>query len=957
MSHRRPPIPIHAAEGPTRREAMAWMAASLALAGGGCTRPPDRPIYSYAQMPEIEANGQAIHYASAFVRDGFAHGVLVGTQQGRPVKVDGNPSHPASLGGTDVFAQAAVLQLWDPDRSQVVMRRDGVVSTWNAFAAAWREREARWAAHGAALRVLTGRFTSPTQHAQLAALLGRHPGARWHRHDAVDAGGAQAGAELAFGRRLQPLWHFERADLVVTLACDPFSHGPAAVRHAADWARRRAEALKAGTPLPRAIALECAPGLFGARADERVALPPVEIERLAWRLAARWLPGMAAPGGASTGLEQRLAARIAQHDGRVLLCAGESLLAETHALVHALNQRFHAFGRTLDAIAPPEDDAASGRPGTLAGLVAAMEGGEVDTLLVLGGNPAYNAPSVSRFAAALGRVPFSAHLSLYRDETSRLAAWHLPLSHDFEQWGDARAFDGTLTPLQPAIAPLYDTRSVHELLAMLTGEASIDAHALLRRRARREGEDDAAFESRWRRELQQGRVEATAFAPEAVPDARLPTMPSFANDAEALWGVFAPDASIGDGHFANNGWLQELPRPFIKLTWGNALQLGPETAKRLGVATGDVVRVIGPGAAIEAPVWLQAGHAENAATLPHGYGRRAAGRVGDGVGFDVAPLRGAVPGPVALRIERTGRRHDFAVTQVEMQQHGRELARRVGPHESLQQANQALPTLYPPRADEPARAFDGPAWGMAIDLDACIGCNVCTVACQAENNIPVVGAEEVSRGRVMHWIRVDQYPELDGRADSQPVPCMHCENAPCEVVCPVGATQHDSEGLNMQVYNRCIGTRFCSNNCPYKVRRFNFLQYADTTTEPMKALRNPEVTVRSRGVMEKCSYCVQRLSHARRDAQKRGVPVKSDEVVTACQAACPTEAIHFGDINDPQSDVAKAKASPRHYALLGELNTKPRTTYLARVESEADGSGPSPPPSPASGRGGREGPA
>ena len=922
----------------TRRRAMQLMAASLALGGSACTRSPKERIYPYVDMPEAGRAGVPIFYASAFVRDGHAHGVLIGTREGRPIKVEGNALHPSSLGATDVFAQASILELWDPDRAQGVRQRlDGgasapaaaAASTWPAFEAAWRERErALLEDGGARVRVLTSTFTSPSLRAALARLRERFPKLRWHRHDPLAPRAERDGAALAFGRPVQPVWRFDRARFVLAFDADPFSHGPGSVRAARDWAAERAASASGGAA--RSMAVETTPGLFGARADERLALAPAAIEAMLARIAAKLhadLPA-AAPADVPASVarfEQRAVARLQRHGGDSLVVAGPALSAHAHALVHLLNRRLGAFGRTLDAIAPLEGDEAAG---SLAELSEAIGAGDVDTLLILGGNPAYDAPGDIAFAAALARVPFSVHLSLHANETSRLARWQLPATHDYERWGDALGHDGSATLLQPAIAPLYDTRSANELLALLAADGERDGHALLARHWRAsgaaQGGDFAAF---WRESLGRGVVANSASRALALPDARVaaPPVASAALASGELAAVFVADPSLGAGRFANNGWLQELPRPFTKMTWDNAVHLAPATASALGLATGDVVRASASGRSVEAPVWVQAAHAEGAATLPLGYGRKRAGRVGDRVGFDAYALRSESDGAVALRLEKTGARHEFAVTQHELDQHGRGLARTVGPGERIADDDLHHASLYPPVA------YPKHAWAMVVDLDACIGCNACTIACQAENNIPVVGAEEVARGREMHWIRVDRYEDAEAGSLFQPVPCMHCENAPCEVVCPVGATVHDSEGLNVQVYNRCIGTRFCSNNCPYKVRRFNFLQYADRETEQLKSARNPDVTVRQRGVMEKCTYCLQRITRARIASEESGRPIADGDVVTACQAVCPTRAIHFGDLDDGNAEVLRAKASPRHYAMLGELNTRPRTTYLARV--------------------------
>ncbi len=949
---------------PTRRSVVQWLAASMALAASGCSEHPRGTLDSYAHMPEIAVNGTPLYYASACLRDGFAQGVLVATQQGRPVKVEGNPGHPASLGGTDVFAQAEILQLWDPDRSRNVVRRstDGrsEPSSWPAFMKAWRERPA------GAVHVLAGPSTSPTESAGLARLLGGDPGSRWYLDDRAGGAGERAAAQAAFGRPVRWVRHFDRTTLIVSFGADPFSEGPAAVRQAADWARARGDAIAAGRRPPTLVALETMPGLFGARADERLALSPPQIEAALWLCARRLLPALAtastnapAPGtatgamagqgaamavsedAAASAAAERLAQLLERHRGAALLCGADWLSVPSQALLHALAQRFGSDG-AIEAIAPPEEGAASlPPPGSLRDLLQAVDHRSVDTLLVLGANPVYTSADGAALAAAMAKVPLGIHFGSHRDETAASCGWHLPCGHVFEQWGDARAFDGSATVLQPVITPLYDTRSPIELLALLAGEPAPDGRALVHAQwkalaggAGAAGASD--FDDFWRRSLRDGVIAGSRSAPLALPPARLPQWGPDrpAPAADAIWGLFPSDASVLDGSHANNGWLQELPRPFTKITWGNALHLGPETARTLGLKTGDLARVRRidqPAGGIEAPVWVLPGHAERSATLPRGYGRRAAGGIGDQVGVDNAPLRSATPGAVALVIERSGDGHVFAVTQVETDQQDRDLARVIdgaalaAAHGQGPSPSAANPTLYPPVA------LQGAAWGMAIDLDACIGCNVCTIACQAENNIPVVGPAEIEAGRVMHWIRVDAYRDEADRVLNQPVTCMHCENAPCELVCPVGATVHDSEGLNVQVYNRCVGTRFCSNNCPYKVRRFNFRQYSDVRTEIAKLMHNPDVTVRSRGVMEKCSYCVQRISRARREEQKTGQPNGHDEVRTACQSACPTGAIHFGDLNDPHSDVVQAKASPRHYVMLGELNTRPRTTYLARV--------------------------
>lgn len=920
----------------TRRQLMTWLAASAALASAGCSRPPEGETHPFVQMPEMGLGGEALYYASSFVRNGFAHGVLIGTREGRPIKIEGNPLHPASLGGTDVFAQASILQLWDPERAQTVLQRNeagaaALPSTWSAFDAAWQQRAALLRERrGAGLRVLTGTVTSPTLQAQLAALAREFPAAVVHRHDPLAPVQQSNGTQLAFGRALRLVHDAARARLVVALGGDPFTQPQDGVRLSADWARARsADGDGKGA---RLIAIETTPGLFGARADERRALPPSAIEAMLERIAARCgVAGLAPAPAEPDAFETRLTAAIQVAGPDTLLIGGEALSARAHAVICLLHQQLGAWNRTVRAIAPPEGEAHA-----LSELVEAIGRGEVDTLLVLEANPAYDAPGELDMARAMAQVPFTVRAGLYDDETSLCCHWHLPLSHGFEQWSDARAFDGTASLIQPAIAPLFDTRSAIELFAALLNDPERNGRMLVRRQWRTAAGDDRAFEDFWRRSLRSGCIEGTSTAFLEVEAATLPPAEALSPSPSApsdLVAVFPPDPCVGDGAFANNGWLQELPRPFTQITWANAVQIGPMTAARLGVTSGDVVSVRTSEHGVDAPVWVQQAHAEDAVTLPLGLGRRHGGKVAAGIGFDAYPLRPHKAPTATVSLRKTGRRTEFARTQQVLEQHGRELARSVPATRPELPAEPTHPSLYPPLA-----APDGPAWGMAIDLDACIGCNACTVACQAENNIPVVGADQVARGRVMHWIRIDHYEEEAPGATAsgvfQPVPCMHCENAPCEIVCPVGATVHDSEGLNVQVYNRCVGTRFCSNNCPYKVRRFNFLQYSDAQTETYKAQRNPDVTVRARGVMEKCTYCVQRVTRARLLSEKNGQPLADGDVVTACQSACPTGAIHFGDIRDPASAVSRAKASPRNYTLLGELNTRPRTTYLARVRPD-----------------------
>jgi len=603
-----------------------------------------------------------------------------------------------------------------------------------------------------------------------------------------------------------------------------------------------------------------------------------------------------------------------------------------------MNQALGNFDKTV-YFTQPIEDSPTGQWDSMGELAADIRAGNVSTLLILGGNPAYDAPADLGFKDLLPKVPFTARLGLYEDETSTLCHWHIPQAHDLESWGDARAYDGTVSVIQPLIAPLYAGKSDHDFLAVLNGQAVKPSHDIVHDYWQSQRPNVSRFDAFWEKTLRDGVVADSAFSAKQVSlkpgiGAPPPVAPS-----DGLEIVFRPDPTIWDGRFANNGWLQELPKPLTKLTWDSVGMLSPKTAQRLGVNSEDAVELKYKGRTIVAPVWVMPGHADETVTLYLGYGRTRAGRVGTSAGFDAGWIR-PYSSPwigTGLEIRKTGNKWQLAATQEHSSMEGRDLIRiatldEYGKNPKFAQADKVENplSLYPPVK------YDGYAWGMAIDLNACNGCGACVAACQAENNIAVVGKTEVRIGREMHWIRIDRYFEGDmddPKTYHEPVPCMHCEDAPCEVVCPVAATVHSSEGLNEMVYNRCVGTRYCSNNCPYKVRRFNFRLYSDWETPSLFGMRNPNVTVRSRGVMEKCSYCVQRISAAKIDSEKQDRPVRDGDIVTACQQTCPSEAIVFGDINDPKSRVSLLKASNRNYSLLEELNTRPRTTYLAKLRN------------------------
>jgi MoCo/4Fe-4S cofactor protein with predicted Tat translocation signal len=923
-----------------RREFLKLMGASLALAGlTACTSQPSDRIVPYARAPEEVIPGKPLFFATAVTLGGVATGLLVESHMGRPTKVEGNPLHPGSLGATDVFAQASILGLYDPDRSKVVMQA-GSISTWNGFVAALsRQLESARQPRGGGLRILTETVTSPTLARQLAAVLAKFPAARWHQYEPVTRDAVRAGARLAFGEPLHAVYRLEQADVILSLGSDFLTRGPGSVRYARDFAaRRRAETLPAG--MNRLYAVEATPSLTGMAADHRLVLSGAAIEGFARALAAALgVEGVAgvAPAGLERAWISAVAADLAAHRGRALVVAGDEQPPAVHWLAHALNRALGSLGQTL-VYTDPLEAAPVDQGGSLQALIADMQAGAVETLLILGGNPVYTAPADLPVAEALKKVPFCVHLAPYEDETSRLCHWHLPEAHYLESWSDARAYDGTVSIQQPLIAPLYGGRSAHELLSALLGE-SLSAYDSVRDtwKLQVKGGD---FEPFWRRALHDGLIPGTALPPR-TPAWKGTPPPAAPAAGAGLELAVRPDPTVWDGRFANNGWLQECPKPLTKLTWDNAALLSPALAERLHIANEELLELRLAGRTLRAPAWILPGQAENTLTLHLGYGRTRAGRAGTGAGVDASRLRHAAApwGGGGLEIAKVGGRTRLASTQQHHSMQGRNLVRtgslaeyrknpafaREGGHGSGHDLS-----LYP------AHPYEGNAWGMAIDLGACTGCTACVMACQSENNSPVVGKAEVLSGREMHWIRVDRYytgaPEAPV-AVHQPLLCMQCENAPCEPVCPVGATIHSSEGLNDMVYNRCVGTRYCSNNCPYKVRHFNFLQYADDQTPALKLLRNPNVTVRSRGVMEKCTYCVQRINAARIQAKTEDREIRDGEVVTACQAACPAQAIVFGNLNDPRSRVAKLKAHPLTYGLLEELNTRPRTTYLARLRN------------------------
>ncbi len=925
----------------SRRNFLRLMGASLALAGvTGCTpltRQPEEKIFPYAEQPEDLVPGKPMYYATAMALGGFATGLLVESHLGRPTKIEGNPDHPASLGATNAINQAAILGLYDPKRSQVPFK-DNRISSWSTFTEDLQSvLEAQRSNRGAGLRILTRTITSPTMAHQLEAISEIFPLSEWHQYDPVSRDNAREGAMLAFGEPVQPQYHFDQADVVLSLDADIFVSSPGAIRYARHFVDKRRANLDSDETVTRFYAVESMSTPSGTMADHRLALAPSKIETLTRHLAAALGIDVAVGDGSTAEFEvwlETLVADLQAHSGRSLVVPGDYQSSAVHALAHAMNDVLGNVGTTVTYT-----DSAEANPinqiESLQRLVDDMANGRVNVLLILDGNPVYDAPVELNFATHLEHVDLRVHQGLYFDETAELCQWHIPITHFLETWGDVRAVDGTATIVQPLIDHLYENHSAHEILAELLGE-SAEAYDAVQAywQTQLDGDD---FEAAWQTAIHDGVVPNTALPTKTVSLQANLDLPEPAT-VSGLELNFQPDPTIWDGQYANNGWLEELPKPLTKLTWDNAAIMSPRLAEAQGVSNGDMVTLSYQNRQVDAPVWILPGHAEDCVTIHLGYGHSREGHIGTGVGFNAYALRTSdnLWFGSGLQITPTGDTYKLATTQHHHSMEGRDIIRV----KSLADKDDGKADSHGGKYGDLSiysgedHEYDGYAWGMVVDLSGCNGCNACVTACQAENNIAIVGKDEVAIGREMHWIRIDRYfeGELDNPAAlNQPVVCMQCETAPCEPVCPAAATVHSNEGLNDMVYNRCIGTRYCANNCPYKVRRFNFYQYQDTETPVLKLMHNPDVTVRSRGVMEKCTYCVQRINEARITAKTEGRSIMDGEVQTACQQACPTNAIVFGDINDPNSQVSKLKARQENYGLLPELNTKPRTTYLEKI--------------------------
>jgi MoCo/4Fe-4S cofactor protein with predicted Tat translocation signal len=928
-------------DGITRRTMLQLMGASLSLAGLAACRRPVETIVPYVNAPEEIVPGVPLRYATTMPFGVNAVGLVVESHEGRPTKIEGNELHPSSLGAASAWTQAAIFDLYDPDRAREFLYQN-FASTWEKLVTYWKTiHEGLAADQGASLAVVLEPSSSPTAARLVGALKRRFPSARIVAYAPLGDENVYAGIAAATGAVYEPVHHFEKARVILSLDCDFLLEDRDSVRHARGFAAaRRMASVK--DSMNRCYVVESTLTITGIAADHRLRLPSAQIPAFAAALAAALGAGGAPGGDFDQKWLQALARDLKANAGRSLIVAGAHQPAAVHAAVAALNGVLGNVGATITYVDAKETMRSSAAD--LGRLAADMRAGKVKAAVVVGGNPVYDAPVDLNFGEALAKVEKRIRVGRHVDETSAKCDWHIPEAHFLESWGDARAVGGPLSVVQPLIEPLFGGKSAIEILALLESGEEKSGYDLVRETWK--PILGADFERSWNRVLHDGLLKGSE--PPALA-ARIDTKVAAdlakavpAPSASSFEIVFRPSAAVYDGRYANNAWLQELPEPVSKLTWDNAAVVSLETGRALGVKTGDLVRLKLGGQELVAPVLILPGNADGSVTLALGYGRSAAGRVGNGVGVNAYALRTSAATGVAVGAElaKAGGTAQLVTTHDHWATEGRVIVQEAAldeyrKHPDIAREHEA--ELPPQKSLWQPRPSEGPQWGMTIDLNTCIGCNACVIACQSENNIPSVGKDQVSRGREMHWIRVDRY-FAGGKQNPesivfQPVPCQQCENAPCEQVCPVAATVHDQQGLNVMVYNRCIGTRYCSNNCPYKVRRFNFYNFTKDTPEILKMAMNPDVTVRARGVMEKCSYCVQRINRGKIDAKLAGKALEDGDVRTACQQTCPTQAITFGDVSDPKSEVSTLKGSDRNYSLLPVLNTRPRTTYLMRLRN------------------------
>ena len=943
----------------SRRGFLKLMGASMALAGlAGCTKQPDETIYPYIKQPEDLVLGKPMYFATAhpFTTGGVP--LLVKSDEFRPIKIDGNPEHAYNRGSSDPYSQGTLLDLYDPDRSKHVTFR-GESREWAEFAQALRLKAAA-TKDGTGIYFLSVAITSPTLARQWKAVQAAYPKLKLVQYDP-----ALAGTAASKGANAQ--YSLDQADVIVSLDADFLSSAsfPGFHKLVREYATRRKQPEKG---MNRLYSVESTPTTTGMKADHRLGLRASEIPAFTAALAqAVGAADVQAPSYAWTSDQQKFLATLAKdlkaNAGKSVVIPGLYQDESVTALALAINNALGNVGTTVFVSPEPMNPVPSDQLADFKSMVADMNAGSVNWLVILNANPIYNAPADLKFGDAFNKVETVAHLGSHVDETGQISHWHIPAAHYLESWSDVRAYDGTVSIVQPLIDPLYGGRTAHDVFQTLLDEPMLSSYEAVRTTWKTEIKGD--FETGWRTALHTGWIDGTAYdktAKVTAPSAFHGSVPA-PSSKDSLEIIFRPDPTIYDGRWSNVGWLQELPKPVTSLSWDNAAIVSGYTLEKLGLEESDIVELTVGNGKVKAPVMVAPGHPDNSVTVYLGYGREFAGRVGSGAGFNAYLIRNTwAPLYATGSIRKLEGKWGIAITKSHYQDH--RSARFGGPGDSANHSLEADEALGPrgiiryATLDEfkanPGFASEGEgrektemgtsmfpnwtypdnAWGMSIDLNSCTGCNACIVSCYAENNIAVVGKQQVRIGRNMQWLRIDTYFEGDlaaPRAHFQPMACQHCENAPCEQVCPVGATVHTPEGLNTMVYNRCVGTRYCSNNCPYKVRRFNFLLFSDYESESLKLMRNPDVSVRSRGVMEKCSYCVQRISVAKIEADKENRPVRDGEIVTACQQACPASAITFGNINDKQSKVAALRADVRSYQVLADQNTRPRTTYMAAV--------------------------
>ncbi|MBM3784740.1 MAG: 4Fe-4S dicluster domain-containing protein [Acidobacteria bacterium] len=938
-------------DGKSRRNFIQLMAASMGLAGLTSCRRPVEKILPHAKSFEGMVHGNSLHFATAMPLAGRAYGLLVESFEGRPIKIEGNASHPASRGAATSIAQASVLNIYDPDRATEVLEK-GKKANWDVL----KDAPASLG-DGEGFRILSGYVNSPTLAGLKAQLLAKGPKAKWVEYEPVSDETILEGSQIAFNESLRPHYDFKKANVVVALDSDFLHIDNGSLGWVKDFSARRKPTHKEGSGGSHGTAEHAEPGmnrlysvetnftLTGIAADHRLRVKPSDVANFVFDLAREL--------GALTGLKilgqqdkfiKGLAKDLTENKGKAIVLAGPRQPAAVHAVVALIN---NTLGNSGETVVYTKEERRNG----LAELVKEMNAGSVKSLLILGGNPVYDAPADFGFGAALKNVANSVYAGPEVNETAAACHCSLPESSYLEAWGDVAHPDGTVSIVQPLIEPLFSTKSAIELIGyVLTGKWQ-RGYEIVKAQWKL---TDAA----WKKALHDG-VIAGVTAPILKPNAEKAKVEAAVNSASKSKGeievTFFPSASVFDGRFANNAWLHEAPDPVTKVVWDNAALMSPKTAKAMGVDTiqdnvgtySQRITVEIDGRSIEAPVVVLPGHADGAVTLTLGYGRNIVGRVGKGIGYNAYAVRGSTTQGIAATatVRKAAGTNYMVTTQEHHDQAGRPIVQEASVQKYAEEPHFAK---HDEEHVELFQLFDshdyskGSQWGMAIDLNACIGCNACLLACQSENNIPVVGKDQVAKGREMHWIRLDRYftgSEEDPQAVYQPMACQQCENAPCESVCPVAATVHSPEGLNDMAYNRCVGTRYCANNCPYKVRRFNYLNWHKDMEEIQKMVHNPDVSVRMRGVMEKCNYCVQRIQEAKIKAKAEGRakgeagPYKVGEVLSACQQTCPADAIQFGDINDPASRVAQLKKDHRNYSLLHELNVRPRTTYLAKLRN------------------------